>query len=59
MRDQVVMLSEGLWKRRYGADPAIIGKSIQRAPAPTPVVGVMPAGFRGAFRISRSCGVPS
>jgi len=47
MRDQVVVLSEGVWKRRYGADPAIIGKSIQMSARTYTVVGVMPAGFRG------------
>ena len=47
MRDQVVLLSEGVWKRRYGADPAIIGKSIQISARTYTVVGVMPAGFRG------------
>jgi len=47
MRDQVILLSEGVWKRRYGADPAIIGKSIQMSARTYTVVGVMPAGFRG------------
>ncbi len=28
-RDHVVILSEGLWTRRYGRDPAIIGRNIQ------------------------------
>lgn len=28
-RDHVAMLSEGLWKRRYGGDRAIVGKNIQ------------------------------
>ncbi|HLK21703.1 MAG TPA: ABC transporter permease [Bryobacteraceae bacterium] len=47
MRDQVILLSEGVWKRRYGADPAIIGKTIQMSARTYTVVGVMPAGFRG------------
>jgi predicted permease len=47
MRDPVILLSEGVWKRRYGADPAIIGKSIQMSARTYTVVGVMPAGFRG------------
>jgi putative ABC transport system permease protein len=47
MRNQVVILSEGLWKRRYGGDPVIIGKSIQMSARTYTVVGVMPAGFRG------------
>jgi putative ABC transport system permease protein len=28
-RDHVVILSEGLWTRRYGRDPSIVGKNIQ------------------------------
>lgn len=28
-RDHVAILSEGLWTRRYGRDPAIVGKNIQ------------------------------
>jgi predicted permease len=47
MRNQVIILSEGLWKRRYGGDPAIIGKSIQMSARTYTVVGVMPAWFRG------------
>ena len=27
--DHVVILSEGLWKRRYGGDPSIVGRTIQ------------------------------
>jgi putative ABC transport system permease protein len=42
-----VMLSSVLWKGRYGADPHIVGKSIQIDGAPHTVVGVMPAGFHG------------
>jgi predicted permease len=41
----VVVLSDGLWRRRFGADPAIVGKSIMVEGAPYRVVGVMPAGF--------------
>jgi putative ABC transport system permease protein len=40
-----VLLSWVLWKDRYGADPRIVGKSIQLDTAPYTVVGVMPAGF--------------
>ena len=28
-RDHVAILSEGLWTRRYGRDPSIVGKNIQ------------------------------
>jgi putative ABC transport system permease protein len=41
----VVILSEGLWKRRFGADRDVIGKTITINTLPVTVVGVMPAGF--------------
>ena len=37
-----VVLSHGLWQRRYGADPDIIGKRIQIGGQPHTVVGVLP-----------------
>jgi putative ABC transport system permease protein len=40
----VAILSDGLWRRRYGADPAIVGRVIHVNNAPTTVVGVMPRG---------------
>jgi putative ABC transport system permease protein len=41
----VVIISHGLWKRRFGSDPAIIGKQVQINARPSTVVGVMPPGF--------------
>ena len=41
----VAILSQGLWQRRFGGDPAIIGKEITINANPTTVVGIMPAGF--------------
>jgi putative ABC transport system permease protein len=40
-----VVLSHGLWIRRYGGDPAIVGRSLTIDGLPTTVVGVMPASF--------------
>ncbi|HWZ29345.1 MAG TPA: ABC transporter permease [Gemmatimonadales bacterium] len=40
------LLSFGLWKRRYGSDPAVVGTSILVDGAPATVVGVLPRGFR-------------
>lgn len=42
----VVLLSDGFWRRRYGADPAIVGSAITVNAAPATVVGVLPAGYR-------------
>jgi putative ABC transport system permease protein len=42
----VVMLGEGIWKSRYGADPSIIGRAIRINDVPTTVVGVMPEKMR-------------
>jgi putative ABC transport system permease protein len=39
----VAMIGEGLWKRRFGSDPTLIGRSITLNGAPTTVVGVAPA----------------
>lgn len=44
--ESVVMLTHGLWQRRYGADPAIIGKPIMVNDRARVVVGVLPPGFR-------------
>ena len=41
----VAVLSWGLWQRRYGANPSMVGQSIQLDRQPYTVIGVMPAGF--------------
>ena len=43
--DHVVVLSHRLWSRRYGADPSVVGRSIQLNAVPYAVIGVMPARF--------------
>ena len=45
-RDLVVVLSHGLWQRRFGADPQIIGQQISLNGKNRTVIGVMPASFR-------------
>ncbi len=40
-QDRVAVISEGLWKRRYGADPAVIGRNIQINQESYQVVGVI------------------
>jgi len=43
---RVVVLSEALWRRRFGADRTIIGRAVPVAGGTVRVVGVMPASFR-------------
>jgi putative ABC transport system permease protein len=43
----VVVLSDGLWRRRFGSDPAIIGKQITLNTRVCTVIGIMPPGFKG------------
>lgn len=42
----VVVLSDGLWRRRFGADPALLGKAIVLNNLPHTVVGIMPPAFQ-------------
>jgi putative ABC transport system permease protein len=42
---QVVILSHGLWQRRFGSDPSITNKTLILDGKPLTVIGVMPAGF--------------
>ena len=59
----VAVLSHGLWQRRFGADPNVVGRVIRLDDTPVTIVGVMPSGFRfvqhdtdfwGAFALDRS-----
>ncbi|HEV7844434.1 MAG TPA: ABC transporter permease, partial [Pyrinomonadaceae bacterium] len=42
----VVILSYGLWQRRFGGKPGIIGQSINVGNRPHTIIGIMPAGFK-------------
>src|SRR5580704_4095992 len=44
-RDRLVILSHALWQKKFGADPAIIGRMIAIDGVNREVVGVMPASF--------------
>jgi len=47
---KTVILSDGLWRRLYGADRTAIGRSINLNGAPHTIVGVMPPSFRFPYR---------
>jgi predicted permease len=49
-RDAVVVLSHALWRRRFGADPAVIGRTVPLNGQPYTIIGVTPPGFRGTDR---------
>ncbi|HUD70375.1 MAG TPA: ABC transporter permease [Dongiaceae bacterium] len=42
----VVVLSDALWRRRFGADASIVGREVIVDARPATVVGIMPPGFR-------------
>src|SRR5262245_4325303 len=44
----VAVISNGYWSRRFGADPAVIGKTISLAGLPFTIIGVTPPEFFGA-----------
>ena len=43
---RVAVLSHGLWERRFGSYPAIVGKTVTLNGEPYQIVGVMPEGFQ-------------
>ncbi len=51
-----VIISDGLWKRAFGADPHIVGKSLRLDNDLFQIVGVMPASFRDQGQTSEERG---
>jgi predicted permease len=45
-RDRVSILTDGLWRRRFNADPSIVGKTITLNGRANTVIGILPASFR-------------
>jgi predicted permease len=41
----VIVLTHELWKRRFGGDPAVVGRSVRMNGEPHTVIGVLPPGF--------------
>ena len=47
MKDAVALIGFGLWQRRFGADPHIVGEHVRLNDYEYTIVGVLPKGFRG------------
>src|ERR1700753_1772536 len=42
----LTVISDGLWRRAYGADPNVLGRTIRIDNDPLTIIGVLPRGFR-------------
>lgn len=42
---RVAMLSDGLWRRKFAADPNVVGRALKFDGGPVTIVGVLPASF--------------
>jgi putative ABC transport system permease protein len=55
----VAVLSYGLWQRRFGGDPRVIGQPISLNGTPCAVIGILPAGFEWHIRKRSGTGRPA
>ncbi len=49
---RVAVLSNGLWQRRFGSDPSLVGHTIQLDAEPYTVIGILPPNFRFGLAIT-------
>jgi putative ABC transport system permease protein len=48
-KDNVILIAHGLWQRRYGSNPQVIGRNIKVNDELRTIIGIMPPGFREPF----------
>jgi putative ABC transport system permease protein len=58
-RDREMILSYGLWTRRFNSDPSVIGRSVEVNGHACTVIGVMPPGFDFPMRLATTVRTPS
>ncbi len=58
-RDREMILSYGLWVRRFHADPSIVGRAVNVNGHACTIVGVMPDGFDFPMRLATTVATPS
>jgi putative ABC transport system permease protein len=56
--ERVVLLTQELWRRRFGGDPSALGKTLNLNGVPFTVVGVLPASFHFAQLAGAQLWVP-
>jgi putative ABC transport system permease protein len=44
-QNAVIVISDGMWQRRFGGDPGVLGRTVTLSGVPVTVIGVMPPGF--------------
>jgi putative ABC transport system permease protein len=44
-KNGVIVLSHGMWQRRFGGDPGVLGRTLSLSGEPVTIVGVMPPDF--------------
>jgi predicted permease len=50
----LLVIGESLWRRRFGADPGLIGREVELNRQPFTIIGVVPAAFRGTINPVRT-----
>jgi predicted permease len=58
-RDHEMILSYGLWTRRFNADPKVVGRSVEVNGHACTIIGVMPPGFDFPMRLATTVRTPS
>jgi predicted permease len=53
----VAVITHRYWRRRFGSDPAVIGKTIKVNQIPCAIIGVTPPGFYGALQVGQAADV--